>query len=42
MPRLLNRRSPELGLFVVVVVIGGGVLIGVLAVGAELVRAFGF
>jgi hypothetical protein len=42
MARPFNPRSPELGLLVVVVVIGGGVLIGVLAIGAELVRALGF
>jgi hypothetical protein len=42
MARPFNPRSPEIGLFVVVLVIGGGILIGALAVGVELIRVFGF
>jgi hypothetical protein len=41
MPHLLKKREPELRLFVAVVVIGGGVLLGALAIAAEVARAFG-
>jgi hypothetical protein len=42
MPHLLKKGSPELGLFVAIVVIGVGVLIGALAIVAEVARAIGF
>jgi hypothetical protein len=41
MPKFLGRHRLEFELFVVAVVIDGGALIGVCAVGAQIARAVG-
>lgn len=41
MPHLMKRNGPEIGLFLVAVVMGGGALIALMAIGAAVMRTLG-